>query len=87
MALYLCDYCCISSSCSIFEGGSVLSSSFTIVLAATLRDVPQVTDLGILLSLRESPRHLATKRLVLVDEDKEEKVEEEVVRALKKRRR
>lgn len=59
----------------------------TIVLGLTLHDVPLVTDIRVPLPPRESPRRLATERLVLVDKEEVKEAEEEGVRALKRRRR
>lgn len=56
------------------------------MLGATLYDVPLITDTRLSLSPKESPLYLTVERLVLVKEKEVEKVKEEDVKALKKRR-
>lgn len=74
---------------SLRGGGGGICPTFhpTTVLEATLCDIPLVTNTEVPLSLRESPRHLVVERLVLVDEEEAEKVEEESIMALKRKRR
>lgn len=59
----------------------------TTVLGSTLHDMPLITNTGVPLSLRESPRHQAIKGLVWVDKEEANEVEEKGVRALKRRKK